>query len=179
MCLLKSKFSHPLTHQSTCILRLYCIKNCVVLEKTLESPLDCKEIKPVNPKGHQPWIFIRRTDAEISSNTLATWCQETTDWKTPCCWERLKAGGEGDDQGWNGWMASPTRWTWVWASSGRWWWSGKLVCCTQLSVWTVLIQFLARSGTIPEKKKFKREWKQNKRNKRKLDHLAQPTRLLY
>ena len=69
ICLLKSKFSHPLTHQSTCILRLYCIKNCVVLEKTLESPLDCK-IKPVNPKGHQPWIFIERTDAEAEAPIL-------------------------------------------------------------------------------------------------------------
>ena len=55
-----------------------------------------------------------------SSNTLATWCEEPT-WKRPCCWERLKAGGEGDDRGWDGWMASSTQWTWVWASSGRWW----------------------------------------------------------
>ena len=45
--------------------------------------------------------------------------------KRPWCWERLKAGGEGDDRGWDGWMASPTRWTWVWANSGSWWWTGK------------------------------------------------------
>ena len=49
-------------------------------------------------------------------------------WKRPWCWERLKAAGEGDDRGWDGWMASPTRWTWVWASSGRWYWQGSLVC---------------------------------------------------
>ena len=60
-----------------------------------------------------------------SSNTLATWYEEPTHWKRPQCWERLKVGGEGDDRGWDSWMASPTRWTWVWASSGSWWWIGK------------------------------------------------------
>ena len=60
-----------------------------------------------------------------SSNSLATWCEDPTHWKRPWCWERLRAGGEGDDRGWDGWMASPTRWTWVWASSRSWWWTGK------------------------------------------------------
>ena len=60
-----------------------------------------------------------------NSNTLATWWEELSHLKRPCCWERLRAGGEGDDQGWDGWMGSPTRWTWVWASSGRWWRTGK------------------------------------------------------
>ena len=60
-----------------------------------------------------------------SSNTLATWCEDPTHWKRPWCWERLKAGGEGDHRGWDGWMASPTRWTWVWASSRSWWWTRK------------------------------------------------------
>ena len=54
-----------------------------------------------------------------SSSTLATWCEELTHWKRPWCWERLKAGGEGDDRGWDGWMASLTRWAWVWTNSGR------------------------------------------------------------
>ena len=62
-------------------LKNWCFWN-VVLEKTLDSPLDCKEIKPVNPKGHQSWIFIGRTDAEAETNTLATWCEELTHWKT-------------------------------------------------------------------------------------------------
>ena len=86
------------------------------------SPLDCKEIKPVNPKGNQSW----RKDWcwSWNFNTLATWCKELTHWKRPWCWERLKAG-EGDDRGCNGWIASSTRWTWVWASSGSWWWTGK------------------------------------------------------
>ena len=60
-----------------------------------------------------------------NSNNLATWYEELTLWKRPWCWERLKAGGEGDDRGWDGWMASPTRWTWVWAISRSWWWTGK------------------------------------------------------
>ena len=60
-----------------------------------------------------------------NSNTLATWCEELNYWKRPWCWERFKAGGEGDDRGWDGWMASPTRSTWVWASSRSWWWTGK------------------------------------------------------
>ena len=60
-----------------------------------------------------------------SSNILATWCEELTHLKIPWCWETLKAGGEGDDRGWDGWMASLTQWTWVWVSSGSWWWTGK------------------------------------------------------
>ena len=59
-----------------------------------------------------------------NSNSLATWCEELTHLKRPWCWERTKAGGEGDDRGWDGWMASPTQWTWVWASSRCWWWTG-------------------------------------------------------
>ena len=60
-----------------------------------------------------------------SSNTLATWFEELTHWKRPWCWERLKAGREGDDRGWDGWMASPTQWIGVWANSGIWWRTGK------------------------------------------------------
>ena len=98
------------------------LSNCSVGEKTLESPLDCKEIKPVNPKGNQPWIFIGRTDAETEVPIL--WSPDAKSllfgrW----CWERLKA--EGDDRGRDGWMASPTQRTWVWTSSGRWWRTGK------------------------------------------------------
>ena len=56
---------------------------------------------------------------------FATWCEELTHWKRPWCWKRLKEGGEGEDRGWDGWMASLTQWTWVWASSGRWWRTGE------------------------------------------------------
>ena len=61
-----------------------------------------------------------------SSNTLATWYEEPTHWKKPWCWERLRAGGERDDRGWDGWMASLTQWTWVWVNSGSWWRIGVL-----------------------------------------------------
>ena len=60
-----------------------------------------------------------------NSNILATWCKELTHWKRPWCWERLKAGGERDNRGWDGWMASPTQWTWVCINSGSWWWTGR------------------------------------------------------
>ena len=69
-------------------------------------PLDCKEIQPVHPKGDQSWVFIGRTDVEAQTlNTLATWSEELTHWKRPWYWERLKAGGEGDNGGWDDWMA--------------------------------------------------------------------------
>ena len=61
-----------------------------------------------------------------NSNTLATLCEELSHLKRPWCWEGLGAGGEGDDRGWDGWMVSPIRWTWVWVNSGSWWWTGRL-----------------------------------------------------
>jgi len=106
-------------------------KNCwfwtVVLEKTLESSLDHMEIKPVNSKGDQFWIFIGSDDAEVEAPIL--WPPDAKNWlitqKRPWCCKRLKAGGVGDDRGWDCWMASPTRWAWVWASPGSWWWTRK------------------------------------------------------
>ena len=91
----------------------------------LES-LHCKEIQSVNPKGNQSWIFIGRTDAEAESPTL--WPPNVKNWllgKDPDTGKWLKAGGEGDDRGWDGWMASLTQWTWVWVSSRSWWWTGR------------------------------------------------------
>ena len=109
-------------HKEDWALKNWCFWT-VVLEKASESPFDNEEIKPVNLKGNQPchwkdWYWSWR------SNTLSTWCEESTHWKRPWCWERLRAGGEGDVRGWDCWMASPTRWTWIWASSGSWW-TGK------------------------------------------------------
>ena len=113
-----------LDHKESWALKNWCFQT-VMLEKILESHLDSKEIKPVNPKGNQSWMFIGRTDAEAETpNTLATWCKELTHWKKSWCWERLRAG-EGEDRGWDGWMASLTQWTWVWVDSGSWWWTGR------------------------------------------------------
>ena len=97
-----------------------------MLEKPLESPLDCKEIQPVHPKGDQSWEFIGGTNVEaVTPILLATWCEELTHLKRPWFWERLRAGGEGDDRGWDGWMASRTQRTWVLVDSGSWWWTGR------------------------------------------------------
>ena len=124
----------------------------VVLEKTLERPLDYKEIKPVNPKGNQLWIFIERTDAEAEAPTL--WPPEAKSRLTgnrPWCWERLKAGGEGDDRGWDGWMASLTRWTWVWAKLRE--------MVKDREAWFAADHGVAKSGT----------WLNNNNNKRSQD----------
>ena len=97
-----------------------------MLEKTLESLLECKEIQPVHPKGNQSWVFIGRTDAE--AETLILLPPDVKSWthlKRPWCWERLKEGGDGDNRGWDGWMVSSTWWMWVWVSSESWWWTGK------------------------------------------------------
>ena len=90
----------------------------VVLEKNLESPLDSK-IKPVSPKWNQPWISVGRTDAKAEAPIL--WPLDVKSWLIgkDWCWERLRAR-EGGDRGWDGWMASLTQWTWVWANREAW-----------------------------------------------------------
>ena len=115
-----------LDHKEGWVPKSLCFRT-VVLQKTLEYPLDSKEIKPVNPKGNQPWIFSGRTDAKAEA--LIFWPPDSksppTHWKIPWCWERLRAGGDGDNRGWDGWMALPTQWTWIWVTSGRWWRTGQ------------------------------------------------------
>ena len=98
-----------------------------VVLKTLEGPLDRKECQLANSKGNQSWIFIGRTDAEAETTGLCiqSRCKELTHLKRLWCWERLKVRGEGDDRGWDGWMASLTLWIWDWVSSGSWWWTRK------------------------------------------------------
>jgi len=94
----------------------------VVLEETLESPLDCKEIKPVSPKGNQYWIIIGRTDSEAEVIILGHLM-----WRTDS-FEKILMPGKIEGRrrrGWHGWMASPTWWAWVWVSSRSWWWTGK------------------------------------------------------
>ena len=97
----------------------------VVLEKTLESPLDSKEVKRINLKGNQPWIFIGRTYAKVDAPIFWPPDAKSHHWKKPWWGERLRAGEEGGNRGWDGWMASLTQWTCVWANSGRSWRTGK------------------------------------------------------
>ena len=94
-----------------------------MLEKT---PLNCKEIQPVYSEGDQPWDFFGRNDAKAETPVL--WPPHAKSWligKRLWCWEGLGAGGEGDNRGWDGWMASLTWWTWVWVNSRSWWRTGK------------------------------------------------------
>ena len=98
--------------------------NCGVGED-FENPLDCKEIQPVHSKGDQPWVFSGRNDAE--AETLVLWPPHVKSWliakdsDAGRVWEQEEKGTTEDD----GWMASPTRWTWVWMNSGRWCWTGR------------------------------------------------------
>ena len=99
--------------------------NCGVGEDSWESlglqgdPISPSYRKSILNSHWKDWCW------SWNSNTLATWCEEPTHWKRPWCWERLRVGGEGDDRGWDGWMASLTQWTWIWVSSGSWWWTRK------------------------------------------------------
>ena len=89
----------------------------VVLKKTLESPLDCKEMKPFSPKGNHPWIFIGRTDAEAEALIFGYLMQRVDSLEKTLMLGKIEAGREGDDRGWDGRMASPTKCTWVWINS--------------------------------------------------------------
>ena len=93
----------------------------VVLEKTLDSPLDCKEIKPVHLKGNQSWIFVGRTDAKLKLQYFGQLMGRTDSLETTLMLGKIEGRRRRGYSGWDGWMASPTRWTWVWASFGNWW----------------------------------------------------------
>ena len=115
----------------------------VVLEKTLESPLDCKEIQPVHPKGDQSWVFIGGTDAEVATPTL--WPPDAKSW---LIWKDPDAGKDWGQKekgttGWDGWMTSPTQYTWLWVDSVSWCGTGRPAhgvakSQTWLSDWTEL-----------------------------------------
>ena len=119
----------------------------VMLEKTLRVPWTARRsnqsiLMEINSEYSLEGLMLK-----LKLQYLGLLMQEQTHWKRPRCWERLKAR-EGDNRGWDGWMASPTQWTWVWAISARWWWTGKprvlqsmgLQSWTWLSGWTELNQ---------------------------------------
>ena len=125
-----------LDYKESWVLKNWCFWT-VVLEKIFESSLNCKEIQPVHPKGNSPEYSLEGLMLKLKLQYFG---------QRPWCWERLNVRGEGDGRGWDGWMASPTRWIWVWVSSGSWWWTGKpgvlqstgLQSQIQLSNWTEL-----------------------------------------
>ena len=103
-------------------------KNCfwtVVLEKTLKSPLDCKESNQSILKEISTGCSLEVLMLRLKFQYFGPWCEELTHWKRPWCWERLRAGGEGHDRGWDVWMSSSTWWTWVWVNHGSWWLTGR------------------------------------------------------
>ena len=111
-----------LDHKGTWIPKNWCFWT-VVLEKTINNPLDCK-IKTVNPKGNQSWILIGRTDAEVEAPIL--WPPEVkSQLIKDLMLRKIEAGGQGDDRRQDCWMASLTQWTWIWASPRRWCRTGK------------------------------------------------------
>ena len=77
-------------------------------------------LKEISPEYSLEGLMLK-----LNSNILATWWEELTHLKRPWCWERLRAGGDGDDRGWDGWMVPLTQQTWVWVDSGSWWWTGR------------------------------------------------------
>ena len=99
----------------------------MVLEKTLESPLDCKEIQPKESilKEISPGCSLEGLMLKLKLQCFGHLMRRTDIFEKTWCWERLRVGGEGDNRGWDGWMASSTQWKWVWVSSGNWWWMGK------------------------------------------------------
>ena len=111
-----------LDYKDSWVWRTWCFWT-VVLEKTLESPLDCKEIQPVHPKGDQYWVCIERTDVEAKTPIL--WPPDVKNWLTEKDPDAGKDGRREEKGGWDRGMASLTRWTWVWASSRSWWLTGK------------------------------------------------------
>ena len=117
----------------TCLRRKMTILECVHCWRrllSLECPLDSKEIKSVNLEGNQPWILIGRVGRNWcwSSSILVIWCEDPTHWKSPWCWGKLRAEREEGVRGWNGWVASPMQWTWIWTNFRRWWGTGSLAC---------------------------------------------------
>ena len=108
---------HELDYKESWALRNWCFWT-MMLEKTLES-LGLQG-DPTSPPWRKSVLTLK-----LKLQYLSHLIKKLTHLKRPWCWEKLKAGGEGDGRGWDGWMASPTRWTWVWAHSGSWWWTGN------------------------------------------------------
>ena len=111
-----------LDYKESWVLRNWCFWT-VVLEKTLGCSWTERRSNQSILKGISPGCSLEGLMLKLQY--FATWCEELTHLKRPWFWERLRAGEEGDDRGWDGWMASRTQWTWVWVSSGSWWWTGK------------------------------------------------------
>ena len=134
----------------------------VVLEKTLKSPLDCKEIQPVHSKGDQSWVFIGRTDA--TAETPVLWPPHAKSWLTGKDSDGGRDWGQEEKgtTGWDGWMASLTRWAWIWVNAGSWWWTGRPGVLQFVGLqrvghdWSELNWTISKHGLSSHRRKFKR-----------------------
>ena len=113
-----------LDHEEGWTLKDWCFW-IVVLEKTLEGPLDSKEIQPVHSEGDQPRISLERMMLKLKLQYFGHLMWRVDSLEKTLMLGRIGGWGEGNDRGWDGWMASGTRWTWVWVNSGSWWWTGR------------------------------------------------------
>ena len=104
-------------HQRIDGFELWCWRRLLIVPRTARRS-NQSILKEISPEYSLEGLMLK-----LQWNV--TWCEELTHWKRPWCWERLKAEGEGDDRGWDGWMASQTQWVWVWVNSRSWWWTGK------------------------------------------------------
>ena len=97
-------------------------------------------LKEISPGCSLEGLMLK---LKLQYRSLATWCKGLTHLKRPWCWERLRARGEGDDRGWDGWVASPTQWTWIWVNSVSWWWTGRpsVLRFMRSQSWTRLINW--------------------------------------
>ena len=109
----------------------------VVLDKTLESPLDCKEIQPIHSEGDQPWAFFARMMLKLKLQYFGHLMWRVDSLEKTLILGGIGGRGEGDDRGWKGWMASLTWWTWVWVNSGSWWWTGRPGVLQFMGLWRV------------------------------------------
>ena len=129
----------------------------VVLEKTLESPLDCKEIQPVHPQGDQSWCSLEELMLKLKLQYFGQLMPRLDSLEKTLMLGRIEGRRKGDDRGWDGWVASLTWWTWVWVDSRSWWWTGRpgvlqfirsQICQTRLSDWTEL------NWTLPRRRQW-------------------------
>ena len=112
-----------LDYKESWVLKNWCFK-LWYCRRLLRVPWTARRSNQSILKEISPEYSVEGLMLKLKLPTLATWCEELTHWKRPWCWERLKVG-EGNDREWDGWVASPTQWTWVWVNSGSWWWTGR------------------------------------------------------
>ena len=156
-----------------CIHMYHLYHHTVCSDSSLPPPLNCTLLNSYKGKLYDVHLPLLKTfkmhahDLSPLNSTLATWCEELTHWKRPWCWERLKAGGEPDNRGRNGWMVSLTRWTWASANSKSWWWTREGWCAAVhgvtkswiwLSNWTELNYNSEHTHTLTHTSHRKADW---------------------